>query len=157
MLARNAFGALCVWLLISACGKDPEKLQAREQAALSETGLLLPTDYHWLLLYEVLEVYSEGFNDMPHGRLCERFGIEHIDFHLLIEMFFWDNDFLGEEIPDLALETRQRLDISPETFGLTVGMKPHPEELALKVCEAEMVKEWEHRLFAGIDDLPILF
>jgi hypothetical protein len=24
--------------------------------------------------------------------------------------------------------------ISPETFGLTAGMKPHPEELIIKLC-----------------------
>lgn len=80
---------------------------------------------------------------MPHGRQCETYGIQQIDFGLLIDLFFWDNDFLGEEIPDMSLEARQRIGISPETFGLTAGMKPHPEELVLKVCDAELVKEFE--------------
>ena len=51
--------------------------------------------------------------------------------------------FLGDEIPDLPLEARQRLDISPETFGLTAGMKPHPEELVLKMCDSELVRPFD--------------
>lgn len=117
------------------------------QAALGETAIYKPTDYHWLLLYEVLEVHSDGFNEVPHGRVRENFGIQHIDFDLLVELFFWDNDFLGEEIPDLPLKARERLDISPETFGIMAGMKPHPEELVLKVCDAEFVKAFESTTF----------
>ncbi len=39
-MARNAFGALCVWLLISACGENPERTQAREQAEQKAAALL---------------------------------------------------------------------------------------------------------------------
>lgn len=31
MMARNAFGALCMCLLIPACGENPDQIQAREQ------------------------------------------------------------------------------------------------------------------------------
>lgn len=125
-------------------GSQDAKQQLRAlQTALAETSLCQPTDYHWLLLYEVLEVYSDGFNDMPRGRACESYGIQRIDFDLLVELFFWDNDFLDEEIPNMPLEARQRIGISPETFGLTAGMKPHPEELVLKVCDAELVKKFD--------------
>ena len=41
------------------------------QAAVAETVLYKPTDYHWLLLYEVLEVYSDGAMRCP--RPCVRF------------------------------------------------------------------------------------
>jgi len=125
-------------------GFQEAKQQLRAlHTALAETALYKPTDYHWLLLYELLELYSEGFNNMPHGRVCEAFGIQHIDFDLLVELFFWDNDFLDVDIPDMPLEARQHMGISPETFGLTAGMKPHPEELVLKICDVEMVKEFE--------------
>ncbi len=112
-------------------------------AALRAPELLQPTDYHWLLLYEVLHDYCAGFDAMPGGVLTENYGIDHLDFGALIDLYFWDTDFLDSHIPLLPLETRQRLDISPETFGLTAGMKPHREELVLKVCEAEAVKEFD--------------
>ena len=35
------------------------------------------------------------------------------------------------------------MDVSPETFGLTAGLKPHPEELGLEECDDELVNEFE--------------
>ena len=32
---------------------------------------------------------------------------------------------------------REQLGVSPETFGLSMGMKPHPEELALTLCDPD--------------------
>ena len=63
----------------------------------------------------------------------EKYGIEAIDFDWIIAVFFWDTDFLDDNIGRLSLEQRQALRVSPETFGLSLGMKPHPEELALKI------------------------
>jgi hypothetical protein len=97
------------------------------------------TDYHWLLLYEVLKVHCEIFND-GEGYACEvpgKYGIRYIDFNAVVERFFWDIDFLlpGEEVMGLGMEGRKQLAISPETFGLTQGLKPHPEELCLQAIE----------------------
>jgi hypothetical protein len=111
--------------------------------ASGDEQLYKPTDYHWLLLYEVLEAYCEGFNSLPHGPLHEKYGIERLDFGFIAEAFFWDTDFLDSNLPDIPLELRQLMDVSPETFGLTAGLKPHPEELELKICDEEMVKEFE--------------
>jgi hypothetical protein len=36
------------------------------------------------------------------------------------------------DIPELSSEQRQSLGISSETYGLSIGMKPHSEELAIK-------------------------
>lgn len=33
------------------------------------------------------------------------------------------------------MEVREQLGVSPETFALSMGMEPYPEELALKLCE----------------------
>lgn len=115
----------------------------RLQTALDQPTLYQPTDYHWLLLYEGLQAYCAEFNEVPHGPLAEDYGLNRLDFDALVDLFFWDTDFLDAHIPTLSLEARQYLDISPETVGLTAGLKPHPEELALTVCDAEMGKDFE--------------
>jgi hypothetical protein len=110
--------------------------------ALAKTELYQPTDYHWLLLYEVLDAYCLQFNDVACGPVFSRYGIEHIEFDYLVDVFFWDTDFLDVHIPDLSLEAREAMDVSPETFGLTSGMKPHPEELQLELCDDELAKDF---------------
>jgi hypothetical protein len=99
------------------------------------------TDYHWLLLYEALEVYCGFFND-DEGRgfrVFEQYGIRQIEFDAIVDMFFWDTDFLlpGDEMLAAGMEGRQQLAIGPETFGLTQGLKPHPEELQLRPVEVD--------------------
>ncbi len=107
------------------------------QRAIHAAELYQPTDYHWLLLYECLKLYCGLFNDLPSGVISEKYGIESIDFNELIDYFFWDIDFLNDHISELPMEAREQLGVSPETFGLSMGMKPHPEELALKLCEPD--------------------
>ena len=119
-----------------------EQLGALRLACNGET-LYKPTDYHWLLLYETLEAFCEVFNRVPHGPLYEEYGIERLDFGFVADAFFWDTDFLDSDLPDMPLELRQMMDVSPETFGLTAGLKPHPEELVLEVCAEELVKAFE--------------
>jgi hypothetical protein len=111
------------------------------QRAIHAAELYKPTDYHWLLLYECLEQYCEIFNDLQVGVMSEKYGIESIDFAHLIDYFFWDIDFLNDDIAKLPMEMRAQLGVSPETFGLSMGMKPHPEELALKLCEPDVDTE----------------
>ncbi len=113
---------------------------------LNSDTLYKPTDYHWLLLYECLRSYCDYFNDERIGDLYKLHQIESIDFGGLIECYFWDTDFLNDDIPNVSLEVRQMMGVSSETFGLTAGMKPHPDELTLAVCNVEMVDEFkEHR------------
>ena len=112
-------------------------------AASAASELYQPTDYHWLLLYEVLDAYCLEFNEAPRGPLFTEFGIERIDFDHLVDVFFWDTDFLDPHIPSMSLESRELLDISSETFGLTAGLKPHPEELVIEMCKEEIVREFE--------------
>ena len=139
--------------------------QATTQLAALKTAseasdLYQPTDYHWLLLYEALELYGSEFNARPDGLLHAGYGIERLDFDALIDLFFWDTDFLDEHLPLIPLEARQQLDISPETFGLTAGMKPHPDELRLKLCDAELVKTFDGEqcvtFLPGSKDYPSL-
>lgn len=111
--------------------------------ASDDEKLYKPTDYHWLLLYESLGAYCEDFNIVPHGPLHAEHGIERLDFGFIADVFFWDNDFLDSNLPNVPLELRQMMDVSPETFGLTAGLKPHPEELVLELCDEELVRQFE--------------
>ena len=110
---------------------------------LNADKLYQPSDYHWLLLYECLRSYCDYFNDEHPGDVYQLHHIESIDFEWLIDSYFWDTDFLSDDIPHLTVAQRKELGISSETFGLTADMKPHPEELEIEVCSTEIVKEFE--------------
>ena len=124
------------------------------QRAIHAPQLYQPTDYHWLLLYECLRVYCGLFNELPSGVIKDTYGIESIDFNGVIDYFFWDIDFLNDHISDLSMEAREQLGVSPETFGLSMGLKPHPEELTLKLCEPEDGKEAAKAYTPGSKEYP---
>lgn len=63
-----------------------------------------PTDYHWLLLYEVLQNFCVIHNDLapaaPKGlRPVGEFTLSEIDFDALVDIYFWDTDFLIAPMP----------------------------------------------------------
>jgi hypothetical protein len=118
----------------------------------------VPTEYHWLLMYECLKVQIEVLNDMPLPALVAQLttlamahdalylslptrakGVEgfHIDFDALIDTYFWDTDFLmdAESFARLSAEAKTNLGFSPNVFGVTQGLAPHPEELVLRRAE----------------------
>jgi hypothetical protein len=124
-----------------------EKLDAPE--------LYMPTDYHWLLMYECLKEQIALFNDGPVPSVVERLrtlasdqdtAYLHLpqrsggpasvwmDFDAFIEVYFWDTDFLMDVrlLDHLAPEAKQQLGLSSEVFGLTHALAPHPDELVLK-------------------------
>jgi len=101
-----------------------EKLDAPE--------LYMPTDYHWLLMYECLKEHIALFNDGPVPSVVKRLqalasdqdtvylhlpkrsrgmaGV-WIDFDEFIEVHFWDTDFLTDAglWDHLAPEAKQQL------------------------------------------------
>ena len=118
----------------------------------------MPTEYHWLLMYECLKVQIEVLNDMPLPSLVAQLttlatahdalylslstrakGVEgfHINFAALIDTYFWDTDFLmdAESFARLSAEAKTNLGFSPSVFGVTQGLAPHPEELVLRRAE----------------------
>ena len=118
----------------------------------------VPTEYHWLLMYECLAVQIEVLNDMPFPALVAPLttwatahdalylslptraqGVEgfHIDCDALIDTYFWDTDFLmdAESFARLSVEAKTMLGFSPSVFGVTQGLAPHPEELVLRRAE----------------------
>jgi hypothetical protein len=118
----------------------------------------VPTEYHWLLLYECLKVQIEVLNDVPFPAFVAQLttlatahdalylslptraqGVEgfYIDCDALIDTYFWDTDFLldAESFTRLNAEAKTMLGFSPSVFGVTQGLAPHPEELVLRRAE----------------------
>jgi hypothetical protein len=60
--------------------------------------------------------------------------IDEIRFDDLIDIYFYDIDFLmdSDTIMKLGIERRKGLGIHDETFGISQGLPPHPEELEIK-------------------------
>ncbi len=116
--------------------------QLRKASAAAECYQL--TDYHWELLYEVLRGYAECFNDcQDSSEVSNKYGLKEINFSALIMKFFWDTDFLqdGEVMLELTVEQKETLGFAKETFGLTQGFAPHPEELVLRPVENNRMEE----------------
>src|SRR5215510_12224434 len=118
----------------------------------------VPTDYHWLLMYECLQGQIEALNDDPLPRLGNLLtalataqdalyltlparskgdaGFS-IDFDALVDMYFWDTDFLldAEQFARLRPTEKAHLGLSPSVFGVIQGLAPHPDELVLRRAE----------------------
>jgi hypothetical protein len=118
----------------------------------------VPTDYHWLLMYECLQGQIEALNDAPvlplvglltalataqdalyltlPPRAQEVAGFS-IDFEALVDMYFWDTDFLldAEQFARLDPDAKASLGFSPSVFGVIQGLAPHPDELVLRRAE----------------------
>lgn len=115
----------------------------------------VPTDYHWLLVYECLKEHMALFNDAPVPSVVARLrtlasdqdmtylhlprrsrgmaGVS-LDFDEFIDVYFWDTDFLTDAglYDNLTAEAKQHLGVSGEVFGVTHALAPHPDELILK-------------------------
>jgi hypothetical protein len=104
------------------------------------------TKYHWLLLYECLETFAQGFNEQPVGWLAKKYGIQHIDFRSLVQLFFWDTSFLEDHLAKMSRQETRTMLIWPESIGLTAGFKTHPDELAFTLCDDALTKEFEEKL-----------
>ena len=117
----------------------------RMLACHKRPGLYHLNDYHYLLLYDTLQYFCEVHNDMVREarstfekRRLSRVGafhIERIDFDGLVDIYFYDTDFLmeGETLMALGLERRKELGLNDEAFGISQDLAPHPDELKLKM------------------------
>lgn len=104
-------------------------------------------NYHYLILYDVIDFYADIHNDMvaisenkedrKEASFVDPFYIESIDMDGLLELYFFDIDFLADAETMLNIPDWLRKTYSPETFGLSQGMLPHAEELELKVNTSE--------------------
>lgn len=109
-------------------------------------GLWRLTDYHYLLIYDSLETFcAEGIVDEIMNNIKKNqpilkrngFKVWSIDFDALIDIYFFDTDFLmnPEIFVNLSKEHKDQLGFSKEFFGITTGMKPHPAELKIELYE----------------------
>ncbi len=117
------------------------------------------TDYHWLLLDEALWRFCEVFNDAPKEMaptLAQQYGMNEIDFHELIDGYFWDKDFLTP--PDSLINSgedgRKQMGFGEEAFGGVQRMVPHPEEIKIVRVSTQEAKAWGE---ARTEESPDLF
>ena len=93
------------------------------------------TDYHWLLLYEALQRFCRRFNeeDGTGGRIGRDYGLRAVDFDELVDLWFWDRDFLltEEELDKLDAVTQDDLAVRTASVRLVQGLTPRRHELAI--------------------------
>lgn len=131
---------------------------------LQRPELFYLNDYHYLLLYDALDLFSTIHNDMVASCDTEadkkdiatigEYYIEVVDFELMVELFFYDTDFLLDPQAMFVLGpemSSSALGLNPETFCLTQGLAPHPEELILKIVTDESYEVPEASKYFGIN------
>lgn len=104
-------------------------------------------NYHYLLLFDVMAYYADIHNGMVamsenreervEASFVDPFYIESIDVDGLLELYFFDIDFLVDAETMLNIPDWFRRTYEPETFGLSQGMLPHAEELELIIDTTE--------------------
>ena len=120
----------------------PGVLSEVEQLLAAHTSdqLFRPTDYHFLILYDVILIAVDIHNDGIRTGLESLFPnleIGIIDLDVLLDIYLWDTDFLlpAETLNKLTAEGKNMLGFSKELFGVVQGLRPHPDELELKPME----------------------
>jgi hypothetical protein len=92
------------------------------------------TDYHFLILYNALEQFCDLYNDLHFDQLSFG-GIQpsHLDFELMVTMYFWDTDFLFDQeiMNNLSVDQKDGMSISPDVFSIANNLKPHADELII--------------------------
>jgi len=112
-------------------------------------NLYMPTDYHFLLLYDVLSQQVDIHNDTlqnegekkEYGSIC----IGKIDFYALTDCYFWDLDFLleSEIINKMHPDLKKTMGFNKETFGIVNRLRPDPKELELQIVHEEEPQQAE--------------
>jgi hypothetical protein len=111
--------------------------------------LYVPTDYHFLILHEVLQLQISRHNErVANAGQPLAFGSvwpAHVDFDFVRD-YFWDEDFLFDPavMSGLSEEDKAALGCNKETFALVQGLKPHPKELELNEITADTEAPQNH-------------
>lgn len=149
--------------LIRTFGKEGLLVEMNKliEAHASEK-ILNVTDFHFLILHEVLRAATEICNDDDFE--IRKFGgveITKFEFEDLVEYYFWDIDFLlsQEVVNNLSSDQKGSLALSPSVFSIANNLKPHPKELAFTEEEdihpnsGELYKSGEAYPYFGEDDV----
>ena len=102
----------------------------RDEAVMYEC-----TDYHWLVLYEALGFFLE-FSSKEGSIKAGPYRIKKLEWNAILNHYFWDLDFTIDEIKNASECVKRELGVSPETWGLVSGLKPHPDEITLRASSA---------------------
>ena len=95
------------------------------------------TDWCWLVLHTCLEGFVHLHNDLGLAEVGP-YRIGKIDFDAVLDVYFWDTDFLmGRTLVDIGEREREQMGVSPETFGIAAGLRPHPDEVLITAVEWE--------------------
>ena len=146
---------------LSIMGREPLTAEVEKlKDAYHSPKLFMPTDYHFLILYEILEWFIEIYNDDPgavgsEGTLAG-VRIGRIDLGGVVDLYFWDTDFLFD--PDtlnaLTGEGKEMMGFRDTTFGAVNKLAPHADELALEECEPNSLSPSPGGLFEDGEDYP---
>lgn len=103
-----------------------ELLLKLQKANKDNTALYFLTDYHFALIYEALDCI---------GEIRYRGKWKDINVEYITDVYFWDMDFTWEKklMLDCPMKVKEQMGVSDETFGVIMGLKPHPKEIELKV------------------------
>lgn len=103
------------------------------------------TDYHWLILYEVLQWFTDVAGDLDGSTTVGPYRVGRFDFGAILDHYFWDLDFMLDAIAQAPEDLKRLLGVSRETWGLVSGLKPHPAELAVTPVTDEGAGPFEPR------------
>ena len=118
-------------------------------------------DYHYLLLYDTLDHFCAVHNDMikhinnPKEKdeysMIGDYYIEMIRFNDIVDIYFFDTDFLSDSktMLELGMDARKDMSLSNESFAISQGLAPHPEELKIKMYKKEKAVIQEPSDFFG--------
>lgn len=118
-------------------------------------------DYHYLLLYDTLDHFCAVHNDMikhiikPKEKdeysMIGEYYIEMIRFDDIVDIYFFDTDFLSDPntMLELGMDERKDMSLSNESFAISQGLAPHPEELKIKMHKKEKAVITEPSDFFG--------
>jgi hypothetical protein len=106
------------------------------------------TDYHFLILYEALnlycDLYKEGFFE---DTLLGGIHPSELDFEDMVGIYFHDTDFLfeSETINNLSVGQKDEMSISSDVFSIANNLTPHADELI--ISEADELEPNDQILF----------
>jgi hypothetical protein len=125
--------------------REVEKLRSANRCG----RVFRPTEYHWLILYEILGDFSERYNRGSLSRIIhDQTAISRIDFDGIVTGFFWHIDFTVplEKLSGFGAEETAWMGFRGGAMDIAAGLPPHPTELEL----AEVREPgWEEALQEG--------
>lgn len=146
---------------LSIMGRE---LLTAEVAKLSDAHhspkVFMPTDYHFLILYEILEWFIEIYNDDPSavGSRGSFAGVRvgQIDLGGVLDTYFWDTDFLfdADALNALSGTGKEMMGFRDATFGAVNKLAPHDDELALEEREPDSLDPAPEGMFKKGEDYP---